>query len=198
MPLLHCHAGVPSHPEKSTAGVTEKLPCLVSSEPVFEGRVFKVRSDVVAENGKNHVVDVVEHPVSYTILARPSADEVLLIWQYRHAAGGYLWELPAGSSEPGEAALDGVRRELREETGYSAETVREFLSSYMTPGFCTELMRYFVADGLTSGATEFDEDEDIETRTFAIDRALEMIESGEIVDAKTIAGLLYFTRFLRS
>ena len=174
------------------------MPKVVQSDPILDCRVFRVRTDVITDNGKNHVVDIVEHPVSYTILARPHADEVLLIRQYRHAAGGYLWELPAGSSEPGEAPLDGVRRELREETGYSAETVREFLTSYMTPGFCTELMRYFVADGLTSGATEFDDDEDIETRTFRIDLALEMIESGEIVDANTIVGLLYFARYLSS
>jgi len=179
-------------------GVTEKLPRLVSSEPIFESRVFKVRTDVVAENGKTLRFDIVEHPASYTIVARPREDAVLLVRQYRHAAGAYLWELPAGSSEPGEDALDGVRRELREETGYSAETVREFLSSYMTPGFCTELMRYFIADGLTSGATEFDEDEDIETRTFGIGEALAMIESGQIVDAKTIVGLLYFSRFVIS
>ena len=177
--------------------MTEKLPRLVSSEPVLEGRVFKVRTDIVADDGKTLRFDIVEHPVSYTVLARPRADAVLLIRQYRHAAGAYLWELPAGSSEPGEDALDGVRRELREETGYSAETVREVLSSYMTPGFCTELMRYFIADGLTSGATEFDEDEDIETRTFGLDQALGMIESGEIVDAKTIVGLLYFARFVK-
>ena len=176
--------------------MTESLPRLISSEPIFESRVFKVRTDVVAENGKTVRFDIVEHPVSYTIVARPRADAVLLVRQYRHAAGAYLWELPAGSSEAGEDALDGVRRELREETGYSAETVREFLSSYMTPGFCTELMRYYVADGLTSGATEFDEDEDIETQTFGIDRTVEMIERGEIIDAKTIVGLLYFVRFV--
>ncbi len=175
--------------------MTEERPQVISSEPVFEGRVFNVRVDVVRQNGKACRYDIVEHPVSYAIVARPQIDKVLLIRQYRHATGGYLWELPAGSSEPTEEAIDGVRRELREETGYSAESVREILSTYMTPGFCTEVMRFFVADGLTSGPTQFDEDEDIETQTFSLAQAIEMIRNGDIVDAKSIVGLLYFERF---
>ncbi|MBV8727410.1 MAG: NUDIX hydrolase [Candidatus Eremiobacteraeota bacterium] len=169
---------------------------MVESETVFKGRVFKVRADVVSADGKTNRFDIVEHPMSYTVIARPKPDAVLLIRQYRHAAGAYLWELPAGSADADESPLDGVRRELREETGYSAETVREIFSTYMSPGFCTELMRYFVADGLTSGATQFDEDEDIETQTFDLEAAMAMIRAGEITDAKTVAGLLYFERFL--
>jgi ADP-ribose pyrophosphatase len=178
--------------------VRDEVPRLVDSQTVFESRVFKVRTDVVAEDGKTCRFDIVEHPESYTVIARPSPNEVLLVRQYRHAAAQYLWELPAGSAEPGEDALAGVRRELREETGYSASAVRELLSTYMTPGFCTERMRYFIADGLESGQTQFDEDEDIETRIFRIDDALRMIQKGEIVDAKTIAGLLYCERFVPS
>ncbi|MBV8688495.1 MAG: NUDIX hydrolase [Candidatus Eremiobacteraeota bacterium] len=168
----------------------------MSSEPVFEGRVFNVRTDTVALNGKPCRLDIVEHPASYAILARPSPQEVLLVRQYRHATEQFLWELPAGSSEPNEDAETGVKRELREETGYSAESVREFLWTYMTPGFCTEVMRYFVADGLTSGQTQFDEDEDVETQTFQLRDAVEMIREGRIIDAKTVLGLLYFERFM--
>ncbi|MBV8364479.1 MAG: NUDIX hydrolase [Candidatus Eremiobacteraeota bacterium] len=181
---------------KRIANVAEKPPQVISSRPVFQGRVFNVRTDVIAPNGKPYAVDVVEHPHSYAIIARPSPREVILVRQYRHAAGAYLWELPAGSAEPDEDAIAGVRRELREETGYSARSVREVLSTYMTPGFCTELMRYFVCEGLTSGQTDFDEDEDIETATFTIERAIEMIEKREIVDAKSIVGLLFLDRFL--
>ena len=157
-----------------------------------------MRTDIVTLNGKPSRVDIVEHPNSYAIIARPAPDQVLLVRQYRHAVGGYLWELPAGSADGDENAVDGVRRELREETGYSAQSVREVAATYMSPGFCTELMRYFVADGLTSGATEFDEDEDIETQSFPIERALAMIENGDIVDAKSIVGLLFCERFLKS
>jgi len=175
----------------------DEPPQVLQSENVFESRVFKVRVDTVSEGGKTRRIDIVEHPVSYTVIARPRPDQVLLVRQYRHATSRYLWELPAGSAEPGEDALEGVRRELREETGYLATAVREVLSTYMTPGYCTECMRYFVADGLTSGPTQFDEDEDIETKAVALEDALQMIRNGEIVDAKTVVGLLYFERFTR-
>jgi ADP-ribose pyrophosphatase len=160
--------------------------------------VFKVRSDVVRQAGKTCTFEIVEHPVSYTVIAQPSPDHVLLVRQYRHAAAQYLWELPAGSAAPGEDAVEGARRELREETGYSAAAVHEVLTTYMTPGFCTERMRYFVADGLVGGPTQFDEDEDIETQIFALADALRMIETGQIADAKTIVGLLCLERFGRS
>lgn len=175
--------------------MSEEAPQLVDSQTVFESRVFKVRTDVVAQGGKTCRFDIVEHPVSYAVIARPKPDQVLLVRQYRHAAARYLWELPAGSAEPDEDPLEGARRELREETGYSATAVRELLTTYMTPGFCTERMCYFIADGLAGGQTEFDEDEDIETQTFSLAEALRMIESGQILDAKTIVGLLYLKRF---
>lgn len=174
----------------------DETPQVANSQVVFESRVFKVRTDMVSQGGKTRRVDIVEHPVSYTILARPRPGEVVLVRQYRHAALRYLWELPAGSAEPGEDALEGVRRELREETGYTATAVRELLATYMTPGYCTERMRYFIADGLASGQTEFDEDEDIQTKAVPIEDALRMIRNGEIVDAKTVVGLLYLEQFL--
>ncbi|MBV8331356.1 MAG: NUDIX hydrolase [Candidatus Eremiobacteraeota bacterium] len=167
-------------------------PDVVGSERVFEGRVFDVRLDRVRyADGAEHRVDIVEHRGSFTIVALPSPDELVLVRQYRHAAGTAFWELPAGSAEPGEEPSAGAARELREETGYRAGRIRPVGSLYPTPGYCNEIMHFFVAEELTAGEQTLDEDERIEVGIYTWDAAWRLVASGEIADMKTVLALLW-------
>jgi len=169
----------------------EELPEVVHSQRFFEGRVFDVRVDRIRyPDGAEHRVDVVEHGASLAIVATPSRGEVVLVRQYRHPARAALWEIPAGTAEPGEAAVDGARRELREETGFTAGRIVPIGSLWMTPGFCTELMHFFHAEQLSPGAPAFDDDERIEAGVFTIRAAWRLVANGT-ADAKTVLALLW-------
>jgi ADP-ribose pyrophosphatase len=153
---------------------------------IYEGNIINLRVDEVdAPGGGRRNIEVVEHRGGVVIIARPEPATIVLVRQHRHAAGVDLWEVPAGVLERGEDPADAAARELREETGYRAERVRYLWSAYSTPGFCTELLRFFVADGLRPGEPDPDEHEEIEVRTFSIAEALAMIERDELRDAKT-------------
>jgi ADP-ribose pyrophosphatase len=169
----------------------------LDSKQVFEGKVFSVRQDTVDEGGERRIIDLVEHDVSYAIVARPSPDEVVLVYQYRHAVGEKIWEIPAGMADGNERPEDGALRELREETGYRGGRIRKIFGLYPTPGFCTERLDFFLVDDLQSGETMFDDDEDIETRIFSLEEALAMLGNGEIRDAKTAVALLWLDRAAR-
>jgi ADP-ribose pyrophosphatase len=169
----------------------EELPHVVDSQRLFEGRVFGVRVDRIQyPDGSEHRVDVVEHGASLAIVATPSPDELVLVRQYRHPARAMLWEIPAGTAESGEAAVDGARRELREETGFSAGRIVPIGSLWTTPGFCSELMHFFHADELTAGEPAFDDDERIELGIFTIRAAWRLVANGS-ADAKTVLALLW-------
>jgi ADP-ribose pyrophosphatase len=167
-------------------------PTLIASTRLFTGRVFNVRSDEVRyDDGSTHRIDVVEHRGAYGIIACPSANEIVLVRQYRHAVGRSLWEIPAGTAEAGEDAIDGARRELREETGYVAGDVRSLGTLFTTPGFCTEPMHFFHASKLIAGAQDLEEDERIAVASFTLENARKLVQIGEIADAKTVLGLLW-------
>jgi ADP-ribose diphosphatase len=180
-----------------------KLARVVSSKKVFSGPIFTVVSQQVEEPDGVHVRrDVVQHPGSIVILA---VDEnggkeprVLLERQYRHAAGARLWELPAGSLEPGEDKLEAAKRELLEETGYTARKWQKALYFYVSPGFLTESMQVYLALGLTKGTAQPEDDERIAVRFFPLRQAVKMATSGKIIDAKTIAPLLWLQHKLRN
>jgi ADP-ribose pyrophosphatase len=125
----------------------------------------------------------------------PNGD-VLLVRQFRYAAGEYLWELVAGSKEPNESARAGARRELLEETGYKARRIRLLVEVIPTPGFLTETMAIFSAEGLKPGPPRPEADEHIEARRFSQSEVLSMIRRGSVRDAKTIVGILYYLRFV--
>lgn len=166
-------------------------PHLVSSRRVFEGRVFNVRIDELRyDDGAQHRIDVVEHGPSFAIVALPAPNELVLVRQYRHAAREALWELPAGSAEPNEDPVEGALRELREETGYRAGRIRSIGSTWMTPGFCDEIMHFFCAEALVLGEPEFDEDERIEIGTFSSEAAWRLVADG-VADAKTLLALFW-------
>ena len=169
----------------------EQLPTVLESKQQFKGRVFSVRTDTLQQDGKQHRVDIVEHAGAFAIAAIPSPGHIILVRQYRHAAGRYLWEIPAGTSENDEECEDGARRELREETGFTVQTLEEICCVYPTPGFCTERVHIYIAEGLSAGEQELDEDEAIEVKAFSLQEAMSMQASGEIADMKTVLALLW-------
>jgi ADP-ribose pyrophosphatase len=166
----------------------------LSHERVFDGRVFDVDRDRVRlRNGREVTIEVVRHPKSVVLLPVPEPGRIVLIRQYRYAVNRWLWELPAGSVDEGEEPEAAARRECHEEIGLVPETVVRLGSMFPTPGYCDEEMLFFRLSGLgePAHAAQADEDEDIEPQTFTIGEARDMVRRGEIVDMKTVAGLMY-------
>ena len=140
-------------------------------------------------------VEIVRHAGSVVIAAMPNPDAVLLVRQYRHPAGDYLWELPAGSIDPGEDAETAAKRECHEELGVIAGTAERLGEAWPLPGYCTEYMTFFrMTDLRTPGPgdaeAQQDEDEQIETQVFTLEQVRQMVRSGEIKDLKTAAALV--------
>lgn len=169
-------------------------PKVIATREIFDGKIFRVRLDTVEQDGKRLDMELVVHPGSLAIAALPADDTLVLVRQYRHAAGRSLWEIPAGTAEPGEPHDAGARRELREETGCLADSWELLGSLYPTPGFCTERVAMYVARGLHIGPAEPQEDERIEVRHVSFRDAWRMQASGEIVDMKTMVALLWLGR----
>lgn len=163
----------------------------IASEDVFQGRVIKVRVDtVLLPDGNTARREVVEHPGAVVILALNEGDEIIMVRQYRHATGEVLLELPAGKRDPGESPLVCAKRELEEETGYSAQEWQVLFSFYTSPGFCNELLHFVVARGLVKGDSHPDGEEFLEVLQVPVEEARRMVAAGEIKDAKTILGIL--------
>lgn len=171
---------------------------VLSSRVVFRGPVFYVSSDRVQEPGG--IVarrDIIRHPGSVVILAVDDSHprrRVLLARQYRYAAGQPLWELPAGRIDPGEKPLAAAKRELLEETGYSARHWKRVLFYYASPGFLDETMAIYMAWGLRAGQAQPEEDELIEIRFFPLRAAVRIVMNGRIQDGKTIAAVLWLNQ----
>jgi ADP-ribose pyrophosphatase len=175
---------------------------VVSAKTVYRGPVFGVTVDYVREPGIDKPLrrDMVRHQGSVVVLAvdeRKGEPWILLARQYRHAAGEALWELPAGRIDHGESTLAAAKRELLEETGISARQWRHALTFYASPGFLDETMAVYMAQELTRGAAQPEEDEMIAKRFFPLSHAVRMVMNGRIHDGKTIAGILWYERSLR-
>jgi ADP-ribose pyrophosphatase len=175
---------------------------LVSSRTVYRGPVFTVTTDHVQEPGGIEVRrDVIRHSGSVVVLAvddSQATPRVLLERQYRHAASDYLWEIPAGRIDPGEQELQAAKRELLEETGYTAAKWRRILKFYASPGFVAETMSVFLATGLRAGEAQPEEDEIIYKRMVPLPTAVRMVISGTIRDAKTISSVLWLDHMMRT
>ncbi len=171
---------------------------ILSSKTVYRGPVFTVTTDQVEEPGGVRARrDLIHHSGSVVVLAVDEAGatpHVLLERQYRHAATQFLWELPAGRIDPGERELQAAKRELLEETGYTASKWRRILKFYASPGFVAETMAVFMATGLRSGEAQPEEDELIQIRMVPLSTAVSMVMKGTIRDAKTIASVLWLDR----
>jgi ADP-ribose pyrophosphatase len=177
--------------ESTEAAMTGK----VASRRVYTGRVVSLDVDQVRfPDGTIGELEMIRHSgASAVVPLRGSSQadpDVLLIRQYRYAADRYLYEIPAGRLDPGESPEDCAGRELREETGYSARQLRRLTTIYTTPGFTDELIHIFVAEDLTNGVASREPDEFMDLDWVSLSRAVTMVHSGDIVDAKTALGLL--------
>jgi len=171
---------------------------ILKSEVLYQGKVFRLQRDTVIEPGNVQADrDIIVHPGSVVVMPIFKDGRVLLIRQYRHTVGEFLWELVAGRKEPNETPVAAARRELIEETGYTAKRLRKLMRIVPTPGFVKEWMWIFAAEGLTEGAAQPEEDERITPRIFTLKQAEKMIERGTLRDAKSICAILYYLRFVR-
>lgn len=184
--------------QKSSEKTSRKKATILSSQIVYEGKVFGIRRDEVIEpSGVRTTREVITHPGSVVVLPVLPDGRILMIQQYRHAAKQYLWELVAGRIDAGETPVQAAERELIEETGYRAKRLRIFLDVFPTPGFLEERMFLLLAEGLTPGEAEPEDDEKIISRAYNHKQLEEMIRTGKLCDAKSIAGILYYLKFLR-
>jgi len=173
---------------------------LISSVTVYQGPLFRIQHDKLIEpDGLKSERDVIRHNGSVVILAMDTSKSKKNPWivierQYRHAANQYLWELPAGKLDAGEESLAGAKRELAEETGYSAKKWKPLVTYYASPGFLGESMIVFQAEGLVAGDARPEEDEKIEFRLVKLNEVLKMIDKGEIKDGKTLTSVLLYAR----
>ena len=178
-----------------SAGRKKKSARVLSSRLVYRGPVFWVTSERVLEpSGMRVLREVVRHTGSVVVLATEQGSReplLLLERQYRHAAQSYLWELPAGRIDKGEKALAAAKRELLEETGYTAKHWKQILKFYASPGFVAEQMTVFWGRGLKAGPAQPEADEVIEQHLVPLSKAIRMVLRGTIRDAKTISSVLW-------
>ncbi len=173
----------------------------IKTTRIYTGRVISLDVDQVRfPDGTTGELEIIRHPGASAIVPfvsdpAGSDPQVLLLKQYRYATGGTLYEIPAGRLEPGEHPEACARRELLEETGCSAETMVPLTSMFTTPGFTDERIHLFLASGLTRGESRREADEFIEVETVSLSTALQMVERGQIQDAKTALGLLFAAGF---
>ena len=161
------------------------------SELIYEGRAFSVRVDTIKTiDGRETTRDIVEHSECVAIVAIDSDGKILLVQQYRLPAGKQLLEIPAGGIDGGEEPADAVRREMQEETGYLPNKVNKLGGFYSAPGFCTEYLHLYLATELEPNRMVAEDTNSITVVRISPDEIMELIQSGEICDAKSIAGLL--------
>lgn len=163
---------------------------LLSKTEIYSGRIIKLNLErVQLPNGNVAELEMIHHPGGAAIVAIDDNDHVCLLRQFRHAANGYIWELPAGKIDNHEPPFETVQRELAEEAGRKAATWRELGEYISSPGIFTEVVHLFLATDLTPVDVAFEAHEVIEVHWKPFDEALAMVHSGEIKDGKTLVGL---------
>ena len=181
--------------------MTESEPGKIASKRLHTGKVISLDIDKVRfPDGSTGELEMIRHPGASAVvpfLSDPRGEDpqILLIRQYRYAAGGYLYEIPAGRLDKGEEPRDCAIRELKEETGCTAQQLDHLFTFFTTPGFTDEKIHVFMATGIVAGETKHEADEFLDLQPMLLSRALEMVEVGEIVDAKTALGILYAAGF---
>ncbi|MDY7032323.1 MAG: NUDIX hydrolase [Thermodesulfobacteriota bacterium] len=168
-----------------------------NSVTIHQGRVFKmVTENITLANGVSIDIDVIRHPGASAIIPFSNKKRVILIKQYRYAVGGYIWEIPAGTLNPDETPITCARRELIEETGYSAHEWQKLGEITPVPGYSDERIHIFLATNLIPAEQNLDKDEMLDVHEVEFDDAIEMIYRGDIQDSKTICGLFMAMRWL--
>jgi ADP-ribose pyrophosphatase len=170
---------------------------ILNSQVVYEGPLFKVLKEEIREpNGNTASRDIIRHNGSVVILALDGSGKkgrtdplVIMERQYRHAAGQYLWEIPAGKIEPGEERLAGAKRELAEETGYSAKKWTELTRYFASPGFLGEWMQVYLAEDLEAGKATPEDDETLEIYPMRLSAVEALIAAGQVLDGKTLVAV---------
>lgn len=189
--------------EKPLGSGSETEPGLMSSRLIHDGRVVHLSVDRVRfPDGREGELELIRHRGASAVVPvlgdlQGADPEVVLIRQYRYAAGGVLYEIPAGIPEDGEDWERCARRELEEETGFRGRQFQPLNHLFTTPGFTNEMIHFFLATGLEAGEVQPDRDEYIEVVRLPFSRVMELIRTGELRDGKSVAALLYVDRFLR-
>lgn len=176
---------------------------LVSTERIYSGRVVNLDIDTVRfPDGSTGKLEMVRHPGASAVIPlldepRSADPRVLLVRQFRHAAGDFIWEIPAGRLDPGETPATCAQRELEEEVGMTADVLSRLTTIYTTPGFTDERIHLFLASELKAGKQRRDADEFMEVHTKRWSEVMTLARSGVIKDAKTLVGLMYVECFRR-
>jgi len=161
------------------------------SRRIYEGKLLRIDLDRVAlPNGRTTDLEIVRHPGASAVVPFVSDDEVLLVRQYRHAAGGFILEVPAGTLAPGEEPEACARREVEEEVGHRPGRLDKLASIYTTPGFTDEVIHLWTAHDLVPTGQRLDPDEVLSVERMSLATALDQIRTGGIVDAKSICALM--------
>jgi len=174
--------------KKGDAGLIETF---VSKKVIWSGRAVDFRVDTIRlPNGKKATREYIDHPGAVGVVPFVDKDHIAMVRQYRHPVGEVTLELPAGKIDKGESLLTCVKRELNEETGYTAKKIRPLLQYWPTPAFANEVLHLYVATGLTAGKMHTDDDEFLRCVVVPFKKAVKMALNGEIKDSKTIVALL--------
>lgn len=166
-------------------------PEIISTEEIYKGKIFDVLKAEIRDGEIEYKREIVLHKGSAVIVPVFADKTVALVRQYRHAAGEYLLEIPAGTLNEDENPETGAMRELEEEIGVTAKTLEKLTEFYVSPGFLTEKMHVYLASDLTETQQNLEEDEILSIERYTFPEALEKIKNGEIQDAKTIVGLIF-------
>jgi ADP-ribose pyrophosphatase len=163
----------------------------LESEMIYEGRILNLRRDKVTTRAGESYREIVEHNGGVVILAITPEGKIPMVRQFRKAAESAVLEAPAGKLERGEDPAAAALRELKEETGYSASSIRKLSASYSSIGYSTEILSIYLAEGLTAGETNFDPGEAIDIELFTLDELYQMAITGALTDMKTICAILH-------
>jgi len=171
---------------------------ILESSTKFSGVVFNAKVEkVVLPNGHETFRELVDHKGGASIVAVDKNGDIILVKQYRHAANSEVLEIPAGVIEPKEDHAITAARELQEETGYTAKKITHLTSMYAAVGYCNEILHIYLGEDLTEGEQNLDEGEFVTVHRYPLETVIDMIFSGEIKDAKTIAGVLAYKELLK-
>lgn len=170
----------------------------IKTKRIFKGKLLGLREDTVElPSGRKSTREIVEHPGAVAIIAITKDKEMVLVRQFRKAAGKVLLEVPAGVPKKGESGEDCARRELEEETGFHPKRVKKIWEGYASPGYSAELIQYYLAEEMTRLRQKTEEDEFIEVDLVGVDLGVDMLKNGKIKDNKTMIGIMIADMFLR-